>query len=800
MAHSTTIDARALATLKNDNVILKPPPETLASLAAATAEALEAVRTAGAGMSQLERAVNSSKKEDKFIRYIPDEAAPGYNPKCAERIVRIAEKQIDPLEPAKFRARRAPHAIVEEPVSIQREPAKKITPEDQAMWKLPPCVSNWKNQQGYTIPLDMRLQADGRGLQEITVNSNFAQFAESLYVADRFAREEITLKNDLERQKKQMEEAQREEKLRDIAAKARAERNQIFNELRQSTVPAQPSVKPEKSSDQKKYSDSSDEGEIRESKRRQGSPSSSSSSDANVSVTREQRRDGSPLMRKRPPSGYPPKRDDERPFRNDRRDLRDIRPPPPHQGGHRREKSPQFQRERRDCSCSSSEELRHRVEDRNSFQRSRHESSPHRSNPRHALGEESRRKPPASSRSPSPVRQARVRRSSDSDSPSIRRTSRRSPSPQRHRPISRSPPRNRPISRSPTRKRHLSPSPRRKRPLSPSPQRRGPISNSPRRNRQFSPTRLDGSPFRRHESGHDKHYQRDQGASYSRQPRPESFANQHHKGGSPLPQRRFDRAERGRSPVSRGQGRQRSPPRNKPWRDHSSEGSVSSGRKVHERRDFSPSPDKFASKYNERRSQRRSSFDRREPFLSRREEPHRRREEFPMRRERTRRSDEEESPNSRRFDSHRRPPPSPPMDRSGRRKRRHSSSSSESRSTSPNRKQHQRRSSSEEKRRMAKAERLARIEAMERERRREIRRELRLEVRAIHLSEVYIPFQRAGKKRFRSEEDRDVSEKIALGQAVATTQEGLYDARLFNRDTFAGPDIVSSSEFLSVRN
>jgi len=36
---------------------------------------------------------------------------------------------------------------------------------DQQAWKIPPCISNWKNVGGYTIPLDKRLAADGRGLQ-----------------------------------------------------------------------------------------------------------------------------------------------------------------------------------------------------------------------------------------------------------------------------------------------------------------------------------------------------------------------------------------------------------------------------------------------------------------------------------------------------------------------------------------------------------------------------------------------------------------------------------------------------------
>ena len=57
--------------------------------------------------------------------------------------------------------------------------ATQVTVHDQQSWKIPPCVSNWKNARGYTIPLDKRLAADGRGLQEQTVNNNFATLARS---------------------------------------------------------------------------------------------------------------------------------------------------------------------------------------------------------------------------------------------------------------------------------------------------------------------------------------------------------------------------------------------------------------------------------------------------------------------------------------------------------------------------------------------------------------------------------------------------------------------------------------------
>lgn len=49
--------------------------------------------------------------------------------------------------------------------------------------------------QGYTIPLDKRLAADGRGLQETTVSEKFAAFTESLYSAEHKAREALHMRN-----------------------------------------------------------------------------------------------------------------------------------------------------------------------------------------------------------------------------------------------------------------------------------------------------------------------------------------------------------------------------------------------------------------------------------------------------------------------------------------------------------------------------------------------------------------------------------------------------------------------------
>ena len=38
--------------------------------------------------------------------------------------------------------------------------------------------------QGYTIPLDKRLAADGRGLQTTVINDKFASLSEALFTAE----------------------------------------------------------------------------------------------------------------------------------------------------------------------------------------------------------------------------------------------------------------------------------------------------------------------------------------------------------------------------------------------------------------------------------------------------------------------------------------------------------------------------------------------------------------------------------------------------------------------------------------
>jgi len=105
-----------------------------------------------------------------------------------------------------------------------QSPPRKLTVKDQLDWKIPPCVSNWKNAKGYTIPLHMRLQSDGRNLQDTTVNERFAGFVDSLYTAERQARTEIEERNKIQESMDMVLAMRKEKELRDEATLARAEK------------------------------------------------------------------------------------------------------------------------------------------------------------------------------------------------------------------------------------------------------------------------------------------------------------------------------------------------------------------------------------------------------------------------------------------------------------------------------------------------------------------------------------------------------------------------------------------------
>nr|WJH19502.1 SNW domain-containing protein 1 (SNW1) [Euglena gracilis] len=168
-----------------------------------------------------------------FIRYTPKQSGPD-----GARIIRLVEAPVDPLEPPKFKHKRVPRGPPSPPAPVNHSPPRKLTPGDMAAWKIPPCISNWKNPKGYTIPLDKRLAADGRGLQETTINDGFAKLSESLFAAERNARTEVESRMLMAKQLASKQKQKKEEELRKLAVQAKEERARGNRE----EAPAAPAV------------------------------------------------------------------------------------------------------------------------------------------------------------------------------------------------------------------------------------------------------------------------------------------------------------------------------------------------------------------------------------------------------------------------------------------------------------------------------------------------------------------------------------------------------------------------------
>ncbi|KAI8459871.1 SNW domain-containing protein 1 [Phakopsora pachyrhizi] len=213
LAHRTDLD-------DSSRQMDRPSVEDVQSTTEKTRLALEKLTNSRIKAAQPKH-VPDSGGQISFVRYTPN------GDEGKQRIIKMTETVEDPLEPPRFKHKKIPRGPPSPPAPILRSPPRKVTSEEQKAWQIPPCVSNWKNNKGYTIPLDKRLAADGRGLQDTHINDRFAQLSESLYVADRHAREEVRQRSLLQQRLAQKEKEQKEENLRLLAQRARDERSGI---------------------------------------------------------------------------------------------------------------------------------------------------------------------------------------------------------------------------------------------------------------------------------------------------------------------------------------------------------------------------------------------------------------------------------------------------------------------------------------------------------------------------------------------------------------------------------------------
>lgn len=202
----------------------KPGEDEEEETAKATAAALlERVNKKQAAMNP--KNVASVPGEAQFIKYTPASTSASHASGAGARIIKMQDMPVDPLEPPKFSHVKVPRGSGSPPVPVMHSPPRALTAEDRKDWKIPPCVSNWKNAKGYTIPLDKRLAADGRGLQEVQINDGFAKFTEALYIAEQKARAAVEARGKMQKELLSREKERKEAELRELAMQARLDRS-----------------------------------------------------------------------------------------------------------------------------------------------------------------------------------------------------------------------------------------------------------------------------------------------------------------------------------------------------------------------------------------------------------------------------------------------------------------------------------------------------------------------------------------------------------------------------------------------
>ena len=123
---------------------------------------------------------NRIEEQDQFIKFTSKTEGVASSMNTDSKVIRITQQFTDPINSSRFDHKRVPRGAPSPPRAILHSPPRKLSHKDQINWKIPPCISNWKNAKGHTIPIHMRLMADGRNIQEKVINKRFSGFAEAL--------------------------------------------------------------------------------------------------------------------------------------------------------------------------------------------------------------------------------------------------------------------------------------------------------------------------------------------------------------------------------------------------------------------------------------------------------------------------------------------------------------------------------------------------------------------------------------------------------------------------------------------
>lgn len=233
VVHSKFKDLTTKIVDYDDPDLRKPDEETIRETSEKTREALMKLVEGRVAAAQPVRMADK-KEQATYIRYTPAQQGMAFNSGSKQSIIRMVDVQKDPMEPPRFLlTKKIPQRPPSPPPVVMHSPPRKVSVKEQESWKIPPCISNWKNAKGYTVPLDKRLASNIFNTDTGPLTDKFQQLQDALFLAEKKARQEVEMRASVEKRKAEMEKEAKENKLKALAQNALEERMRAMTEDKQ---------------------------------------------------------------------------------------------------------------------------------------------------------------------------------------------------------------------------------------------------------------------------------------------------------------------------------------------------------------------------------------------------------------------------------------------------------------------------------------------------------------------------------------------------------------------------------------
>lgn len=164
--------------------------------------------------------VKDTKSEVSYVNYksssVNDEES---------REIQIRTYQEDPMLPPKFKLRKNRHKAPEAPTPILKDTKETtLTKEEREKWKIPAAISNWKNNQGFTIALDKRVLANGQPTINDVNIEKFGDLSSALESAEKTSRIELQERQEALKEQAEKEKKEKAAQLQELSSLARSHR------------------------------------------------------------------------------------------------------------------------------------------------------------------------------------------------------------------------------------------------------------------------------------------------------------------------------------------------------------------------------------------------------------------------------------------------------------------------------------------------------------------------------------------------------------------------------------------------